>query len=747
MMLFCAVDTTQKMKKIALTSAIVLCGTLTEAQNISGHVYGSNNWEPLAGAYVIWAGTSHGTITSPDGEFELQMLNTDKASKLAVTYVGYKSDTLTISAVGRYDVTLKPIEIRDIDVTARRIGSAIDRISPMLTERVTADELSKAACCNLGESFQTNASVDVNYADAATGAKTIQLLGLQGRYVQMMNENVPTLRGIATPYGLSYIPGPWMNGIQISKGVGTVVNGYEAITGQINIDYKKPVATDEVASLNVYGSNTGRIELNATTNIEVGDKVRTSIMLNMANDTRTMDENNDGFRDEPQAKQLNLFNRWYKHTDFHTFDLVVKTLNERRTGGQTDFDSDHRDREHYGVFLNTDRVETWMKNGFVFSDKFSIGFPVGYTYHHQGSFFGDRTYRGTQHSYNFNSIANWCNGGRNEFHAGVSTQGDLYDESIDYGNGLQAFDHNDISFGAYGQYTLRRFGDKLNAIVGLRVDHHNHHGTFVTPRLHVRISPSDNTTLRFAAGRGYRAASIISENNFLLTSKRTWTLENNYGLEKAWNIGGSVTQYINLGDKQITLNAEYYHTVFNRQMITDLDRSPRELAAYFSNKRGVADNLQIECKATPVRGLEVTAAWRWNNNQIFLAEKKQRRPLVSRYKSLVAISYQTPLKTWQFDANMQINGGGRIPTTASNPENYRRGTSFGSYQMYNAQVTKWFRHWSIYAGCENIGDFMQKDPVISADSPESQYFDSSLIWGPLMSRRFYVGLRWHLDKI
>lgn len=746
-MFLCAVDKTQKMKKIALTSTLLLYGTLSGAQSISGFVHGSDNGEPLAGAYVIWAGTSHGTITSPNGEFELQMLNEGKASKLAVTYVGYRSDTLTISEAGRYDIELKPIEISDIDVTARRIGSAIDRKSPLLTERVTADELSKAACCNLSESFQTNASVDVNYADAATGAQTIQLLGLQGRYVQMMNENVPTLRGIATPYGLSYIPGPWMNGIQISKGVGTVVNGYEAITGQINIDYKKPVATDEIASLNVYGSDAGRLEMNATANIEVGPKVRTNIMLNLSDDTKSMDENNDGFRDEPQVRQLNLFNRWYKHTDFHTLDIVIKTLNERRKGGQTAFDSDHRDGENYGVFIKTDRLEAWMKNGFVFSDNFSIGFPVGYTYHHQGSFFGDRTYRGTQHSYNFNSIANWSNGGRNEFHAGISTQGDIYDESVDYGTGLMSFSHNDISFGAYGQYTLRRFDDKLNAILGLRVDHHNHYGAFVTPRLHVRYSPTDNTTLRFAAGRGYRAASIISENNFLLTSKRIWTLDDNYGFEKAWNMGGCVTQYFDFGDKRITLNAEYFHTVFDRQMITDLDISPRELHAYFSKERGYANNIQVESKVTLIRGLELTAAWRWNDNELYLDGKTQRRPLVSRYKSLVAISYQTPLKTWQFDANMQINGGGRIPTTAANPEEYRRDTSFGSYQMYNAQATKWFRRWSVYAGCENIGNFMQKSPIISAENPKSGYFDSSLIWGPLMSRRFYVGLRWHLDKI
>lgn len=719
------------------------------AQEIRGRVDGGTGEgrESLVGAYLIWVGTSRGTITDARGEYELQMPPGGEARRLAISYVGYASDTVEIAAGGgTYDFSLRPMTIESVDVRARRIGSSIDRVSPQLTENVTADELSKAACCNLGESFQTNASVDVSYADAATGAKTIQLLGLQGRYVQMMNENVPTLRGMASPYGLSYVPGPWMNGIQISKGVGTVVNGYEAITGQINIDYKKPVATDEVVSLNVFGSSSGRTEANATANIKAGPRVRTNIMVNMANDVMDMDENGDGFRDEPRVRQLNLFNRWYLHTDLYTFDLAVKTLNERRLGGQKGFDGNTPRDDAYGVRLNTDRLEAWMKNGFVFSDRFSIGFPLGYAYHHQGSFFGTRTYAGTQHSYSFNSIANWNPGGTHEFHAGLSTQGDLYDETVrfDRGDGNK-MEQRDVSFGAYGQYTFRH-EDKLSVIVGLRLDRHNNYGTFVTPRLHVRWAPAEQTTVRIAAGKGYRGASILAESNYLLTSSRTWRLDANYGQEEGWNMGGSVTHYATIGGKTLTLSAEFFHTEFERQMVTDMDESARTLHAYYSTRRGYANNLQVEARMTPIRGMDVTAAWRWNDNEVFLAGVMRRRPLTSRYKALVALSYQTPLKTWQFDANAQFNGGGRIPTTADNPEGLRRPNTFGSYQMYNAQVTKWFRRWSIYAGCENIGNFTQGNPIISADAPQSQYFDSSLIWGPLMTRRYYIGVRWHFDK-
>ncbi len=728
------------------TVAATLAIQLPLAQEINGHVTSpaSEEQQPLSGAYLIWLGTAHGTISNADGSYNLQMLNNGNPHHLIISYVGYQSDTVYINAPGTYDFSLQPILMDDVEIRQRRLGNTIDRLSPQLTENVSADELSKAACCNLGESFQTNASVDVNYADAATGAKTIQLLGLQGRYVQMMSENVPSLRGIASPYGLSYIPGPWMNGIQLSKGVGTVVNGYEAITGQINIDFKKPVATNEVASLNLYSSTAGKIEANASANIKVGPQVRTNIMLNFSNNLTDMDHNNDGFRDEPRTKQLNLFNRWYRHTDRHTLDIVLKSLNEQRLGGQTAFHNSPQDGI-YGVQIETDRLESWMKNGFTPNNNFSIGFPIGYTYHHQSSSFGNRSYTGTQHSYNFNSIANFNNGATHEFHTGISSQGDFYREHSNINDTTINTSHNDLSLGLYAQYTLR-LDNILSLIIGLRADHHNHYGSFLSPRIHLMLTPTEHTSIRLAAGKGRRAASLMAETNHLLTSARHWHISDTYGQEIGWNFGGSITQYLTLFNHDITLIAEYFHTSFSRQLITDLDQSPHTLHAYFSNKHSWANNLQLEARANILRGLDLTAAWRYNNNQLFLNNHWQRRPLTSRYKALIALSYQTPLKTWQFDTNLQLNGGGRIPSTLSNPTPHARPDTFHSYQLLNAQLTKWFRRWSIYIGCENINNYTQPNPIISPNNPFSDYFDASLIYGPLMPRRFYLGLRWHYDK-
>ncbi|MCQ2228731.1 MAG: TonB-dependent receptor [Bacteroidales bacterium] len=729
--------------KHTILTLLLLSSTYTLAQNITGTIRDAETNEPLTGAYVIWAGTSRGAVTDTEGHFSAAQ--PEGMTKLVATFVGYVNDTIDISKTRDVTFRLKTATLEEVEISARKAGQNMNRMSALATIDIGASELYKAACCNLGESFETNASVDVNYADAATGAKTIQMLGLSGRYVQMLVENVPNLRLIASPFGLSYVPGPWMDGIQVSKGVGTVVNGYEAFTGQINIEYKKPTS-NQLASANIFAATNGRTEVNTDVTAHIGNHASTAILVNASKDIRSMDENHDGFRDEPTTKQLNLINRWNYHNDRgYNLHFTLKTLNEERRSGQMDFKGSDISKSLYGIYIKTDRVETWMKNAFVFNSENNLGIATGYIYHHQHSFYGQQTYGANLNSYNVNVIYNrtWDDE-KHALHAGVSSQGDIMNEK---GNGSVFINSHleDISIGAFAQYTLK-LEDILTVIAGIRGDKNSNYGTFFTPRLHIRYAPTQNTIIRAAIGKGYRTGALMAENNYLLTSSRKWYIGDVYGQEKAWNMGLNVTQYVTLFDKQLTLNAEYYRTEFQNQMTTDFDYSAREMHAYFSEDRSFANNIQIEAKYEPIRNLEVTAAWRRNDTKQTTGGKLQSRPLVSRYKGLVTLSYATPLKTWQFDMNMQLSGGGRIPTTAENPIELQRPTTFGSYQMYNAQITKLFRRWSVYLGCENIGNYTQFNPIIDAENPYGQYFDSSLIWGPLMTRKFYLGIRWGIDR-
>lgn len=716
------------------------------ARPLKGHVYEKHSGQPLIGANVYWAGTTNGTVTDFDGRFTLT--SPKDGALLVASYVGYVSDTLDVSTLKGNEVSfnLSTLEIDEVQVSARKAGASMSRMETLTTINITGAELCKAACCNLSESFETNASVDVNYTDATTGAKQIQMLGLSGRYVQMMTENIPNFRGVSSPYGLSYVPGAWMESIQLSKGVGTVINGYEAFTGQINVDYKKPIS-DEVLFVNLYSSSTGRAEANVNTSFHVTPRLSSAVLAHYSDDTRVTDENNDGYRDEPNTRQFNFINRWnYSAENGFNLNTGIRVVNERRTGGQSDFEGTSFIPGVYGVSIETNRVELWAKGGMPLKkENSSIGLVGAYTYHDQGSFFGLRQYEVVQHSSYANAVYQSQMGSdRHQFHTGVSFQGDQYRDGINFDiqNPAQMHrtNHDDLSGGAFYQYTYM-IPEKLTVMAGLRGDIHNQYGFFVTPRLHVRYQPHEHTIIRLAAGRGYRTQAVYAENNYLLTSSRAWSVDEPFFQEKAWNYGVNMTQYIPIWGRELTLNGEFYRTSFSDQLVIDYDASVRGLSFYNLKGKSYANNIQIEAKYMPVKGLEVTAAMRWNDSKQTVDGQLMKRPFVSDYKGLVALSYATPLKKWQFDASMQLNGGGRLPDTSVNPTEHQRANSFNSYEVFQGQVTKFFRRWQLYVGAENIGNFTQKNPIIAGNDPYGDHFDSSMIWGPLVGRRFYAGIR------
>jgi outer membrane receptor for ferrienterochelin and colicin len=715
-----------------------------------------NNITELVGANVYWANTQMGTVTDYNGQFVIEQ---PKGSRLlVVSYIGYKADTLNVDDKQHFEVILQSDELDEVLVAGKKAGSHMSRLDPMTKVNITGAELCKAACCNLSESFETNASVDVTYSDAATGAKQIQLLGLSGNYVQMMTENIPNFRGLATLYGLNYIPGAWMESIQISKGTSTVINGYEALTGQINVEYKKPVNSEKFF-LNLYANHTGRWESNVNGSIHLNDKWSTAILAHYSEDQKSTDDNDDGFRDEPLLKQLNFINRWdYNNKNGFTSQIGIKVLDENRLGGQMDFDGSKPSDQNiglpnqlYGINIDTRRYEGFYKAGYVFDDDITnIALVANYSYHEQNSFYGLRQYDAEQRSFYANLIFQSFIGSENsKYSTGFSFQSDEFDEVLmmDFQSPdeVQVLNREEIVPGAFFQYTYN-VPNKLTVIAGGRVDFHNDFGTLFTPRIHAKYNIAPNTILRASAGKGYRTPNVLAENSYVLASSRQINIADEIEQEEAWNYGANITQYINIAGRELTLNAEYYRTDFQNQLITDIDQSTD--AVYFYNLDGesYANNYQIEGKYELLRGLDVVAAWRYNDVKVAYNGELMERPLISRAKGLVNLSYSTPLKKWQFDFTTQFNGKGRVPSTSTNPTEYQRPDSFEAYQVVNSQITKYFRKWNVYVGVENLGDFKQDNPIIAGDDPFGDNFDSSLIWGPIMGRRIYFGLRFSIDR-
>ena len=566
------------------------------------------------------------------------------------------------------DSVFKDETLQEVKVVARkpgtsRLAGAVNGIA------VNKDELFKAACCNLGESFTTNPSVDVAYNDATTGARQIKLLGLSGTYVQMLTENLPNFRGAAIPYALGYVPGPWMKGIQVSKGSASVKNGYESITGQINVDYLKPEDEQQVHSDDIY-----RIKLH--TNRYEG-YMKHAFILNHEHGT------NIAFMSSASMHQLDAQygNRFY--------DLNEKNL--------------------YGSLI--------FETNFTHQHNLSVGLSVNHDY------LGQRA--------NVNISPRPT--------VGLEDSPYLLSE-------MQRMNEKETTPGAYAQYTYT-LGTKLTAMAGVRFDHSSLYGSFFTPRFHVKYSPVDAISIRLSAGKGYRTVFGLAEYNYLLASGRMFQITGD-GLkqEEAWNYGMSTAFYIPMFGKTLKLNAEYYYTDFKNQAVVDYDANKGLISICNLMGKSYSHTFQIDASYPLLKGLEITAAYRQNDVKCTYDYGKtlKEKPLTSKYKALFTASYKTPLGLWQFDATVQLNGGGR------NPEPYQLADGsqswsprFHSFGQVSAQVTRWFRHWSIYVGGENLTGFKQKTPIYGASNPWGSDFEPTLVWGPVEGRMFYAGVRVH----
>ena len=770
------------MKKIVLILLIIGYSCLSAQAQIIGVVLDEHG-EPLVGANVYWANTTIGVATDFEGNFTIMPPKSKGEQLLVASFVGFHNDTIAVK--DRTPLTIVLIDetvLDEVIITERRMGVIKSRASAFDTQTIGTEEICRAACCNLSEAFETNASVDVAYADAATGAKQIRLLGLGGTYVQLLQENTPAVRGLAQNFGLEYVPGPWMNSIQVSKGTSSVINGYEAISGQINVELLKP-QTQNPLSVNLMFNS----ELMAEANIEGGwqiplkehehehehhhehgehcdhESLYTGILAHYTGSYMTMDENKDGFADMPLVQNANLANRWfYKHGDY-TFQAFVRGLYDRRRGGQ----NVHHNTvaSPYLINLNTWRVEGFLKNGYVYDDESgsSIALITAVSYHNLNNTYGPRNWIANQLNAYLNGIwqRNWEGGGLidndHRLSAGVSLNVDNYHESL---NILpQALDRLEITPGIFAEYSYT-YAEMLSLVAGVRADYSTRYGFFVTPRANVRYSPFDWWTLRVSAGLGYRSPNAIADNANILPSSRQIQLVDEIKQERAVNTGISTTFYIPIGSKQLQLSAEYYYTHFLNSLIVDMDRDPH--AVYFYNQtdmpgaKSFAHCAQVEASMEVLRGWTWTAAFRYTDvrqttfNSATNQYELRTKALTNRFKGVISTSYQTPLKKWQFDVTAQFNGISRMPDGFVAMGDYLGG--YGTpkpvtwYPQLMAQVTKYFRSCSLYLGAENMTNFRQDTPIIAADAPYGPDFDASMVWGPTTGWKVYIGFRYDLEK-
>lgn len=731
---------------------------------ISGVVL-DDHGEPLIGANIYWAETTVGVATNFNGEFTIMPVK--GTNRLVASFVGCHNDTITV--LNRQPLTIVLIDetvLDEVTITERKMGVIKSRTSAFDTQTIGTEELCRAACCNLSEAFETNASVDVAYSDAATGAKQIRLLGLSGTYVQLIQENTPAVRGLAQNFGLEYIPGPWMQSIQVSKGTSSVINGYEATSGQINVELLKP-QTQNPFSLNLMMNSELMAEANIMGGWELKPHLYTGILAHYTGGFMAMDENKDSFADMPKVQNANLANRWfYKHGDY-TFQAFVRGLYDRRRGGQM-ADSI---ANPYHINLNTWRVEGFMKNGYVFDPESgsSVAVITAVSYHNLDNSYGVRSWKANQLNAYLNALYQGNFEGRGEvdndhrLSAGISLNFDKYGENLNlfpftsFSSPLN-LDRWELTPGIFAEYNLK-YDEILSLVAGVRADYSTRYGFFVTPRMNIRYTPFEWWTLRASAGMGYRSPNAIADNAFVLPSSRVLYLDSEVKQERAVNSGISTTFYIPMGSKQLQLSVEYYYTHFLNSLIVDMDQDKHAVHIYnqsdLPGAKSFAHSAQIEASMEVLRGWTWTAAFRYTDVEQTTIDDQgvarlRAKALTNRFKGIISTSYQTPLKKWQFDVTAQFNGVSRMPdgfvAFGDLAGGYGTPKELTWYPQLMAQITKYFRTCSLYLGAENMTNFRQHAPIVDSFQPYSPDFDASMVCGPTTGWKVYLGFRYDLER-
>lgn len=721
---------------------MILLVQLGYAQKITGKVYETVIKETikeqsLLGANVYWKNTTGGTVTDGNGKFEIDAPLTYPAT-LVVSYVGYQKDSIVLPT---YTTNLKiklsaNINLATFEVVERTKTSAVSLVAPIHIETLSEKELGKAACCNISESFETNASVDVNFTDAVSGTKKIQMLGLDGFYTQIQIENMPFVRGLSSAYGLTFVPGTWAESIQIKKGAGSVVNGYESITGQINIELQKPDHADKLF-INGYINQFSRAELNIQAAQKLGKKWSTAQFAHISNQSWELDNNDDTFLDMPIKTQYNFLNRWKYSGDRHVAQFGIRGVYEDLRAGQI---TSEEIAQPFEINVLTKQVEFFTKNGILFPLKpyKSIGFITNSRYHEHNSHYGLKTFNAVQKSGYFNTIYQTIIGNTfNTIRVGASLVYDNYENN--YNDSL--FGREEVVPGVFTEYHLEK--NKSSLVVGLRYDYHNLYGDFITPRLHYKYSLTEQSALRFSAGRGYRTANPFIENAAVMSSSRVVVVNQNLLPEVAWNYGTSLTHNFQLFNKEMTFDIDYFYTDFENQVVVDIE-NPREVSFYNLDGKSFSHSFQAEYFVGITKQLELKMAYKWYGIKTDYQDGLKDKPLVPKHRMLLNVAYFTKFEKWKFDATLQGFGVSRLPSTIDNlPENQLKTTS-DAFMTLNAQVTRAFKHYEIYLGAENLTDYKQSSPIVSAQNPFGSEFDASLIWGPINGRMIYIGFRYKI---
>lgn len=732
------------MKYIILAAMCSLFFGALNAQ-VKGIVYGSDkkNKEPIYGAKVKLLHANTGAITGEDGKFEL-ILPKELPDTMVFSAMGYYSDTIVVDKKDRF-ISFEVILYSDqllpaVVVSIKKATHSISRLKTLHVEEISSGELRKAACCNLSESFETNASVDVNITDAVSGAKKIQMMGLNGVYTQIQMENIPYLRGLESSFGLNSIPGTWINSIQITKGTGNVVNGYESMAGLVNLELKKPHDMERVY-LNLYVNGMGRNELNFNSGYKLGKKWTGGVFVHGSSHPIEMDYNNDGFRDMPNGYNLGFLNRYHYQGENMEAQIGLNVYADEKIGGQID-QIRNGQNPFYNVKINSNHADLFAKTGFFLKKPgHSIGVVYDFKYQQVDALFGTRQFSGEEKRGYINAMFDgFIDNTMHKFKVGMSGMYSDIQQAVD----TVRDDRLEIVPGAFAEYTYT--GIRLSAVAGFRADYHNLFDFQWVPRLHLKYTLTEYTDLRLTGGKGWRVPNYMIDNVSLLATSRDWIAPTTVKPEVSWNAGGSFAQEFKLFGQKGSFVLDYYYTMFENQLIIDRDIDPTQIVFTNLSGRSFSNSLQAELSVSPSKTVDLRFAYKYLDVRAEYGGVMQQKVMIPKHRGFFNFGYKTRNKRWEYDLTCSVFGESRLPVNMLPDSTFTTDNTSLIYPMLSAQITHVYKRWDFYIGGENLLNYRQKDPIIDSENPFSNTFDATRVWAPIFGVNVYAGIRFSIEK-
>ncbi len=737
---------------LRLILGVLILGSITswgQTASLTGSVTHQN--QPVEFANIQVLQTSIGTTTNAEGRFTLVNLPLGKVT-LKVSSIGYVTHSIEViltagnnTVAVALDEDAKQLEEVVITGTMKevtKINSSIpvEVYSPTLFTKNPTPSIFESLNMVNGVQPQINCNV-CNTGD-------IHINGLEGPYTMILIDGMPIVSSLATVYGLFGIPNSMVKRIEVVKGPGSTLYGSEAVAGVINIITQDP-STAPKLKLDVFGTSMGEYNTDVSSAFRV-KKSSAMLGINYFNFDQKWDVNNDNFTDVTLQNRVSLFNKWNLHRKSgKRFSLAGRYIYENRWGGELQWTEKYRGSDvYYGESILTRRSE--LIGTYQFNTKEDLQFDFSYNHHFQDSYYGQTYYLGDQHT-SFAQLRWSKKIGNHDLLSGTPFRFTYYDDNTAGTARPNGENRPAVTLlpGIFVQDEIK-WSQHFTTLAGVRYDHHNLHGSIVTPRLSFKFSPNALNTIRLTSGSGYRVVNLFTEEHAALSGFRQVEVKNDLLPERSWNVNLNYAKNIAFQSGYVNIDGSLFYTYFTNKIVGDFLSDPNKII--YDNLKGYAlsQGLTLNADVAFTNGLKVITGATWMD--VFLKDESgEKIPQLHApaFSGTFAISYTLPKSGWAFDLTGRTYGSMHLPVV---PNDFRPATS-PWFTIMNVQVTKPInKNLEIYAGVKNLLNFLPENPLlrpfdpfdknVGVDNPNGYSFDASYNYAPMQGLRGMMGVRW-----